>query len=499
MLFHENNNESMSNSDPGVSLITPGSNPFNLISPKSLLPTFLKSDNSTSSNGGTPPTRPFPTLDTPPTQNPNGNSLMSPFLPQNYLSIETPTEISGAPTNEQQIFGMFDTPRTTPAPPFSLQTPGFDIPTPVLTSEGPFPPQQPDKGTSHQPPPPPTDASSLPPMPRSIVRESKRHRPSTPESPVPEDDEDEEEGTPSHANGSASTFFRIADGLNKTSNVKYLGGKQNNQYPMPAQTLELDWNKLPRVYMEQYGLTSIHQLICRAYILGFDRQKRSMIQLGRVSTDKRFNETPDNRWVAVFNDIFIQHASHNYGQRLALRFHLVMGNADEGSDDSERVLCQVDSTEFQTITKRGLEKEQQRERSRIEKHKYGAVVESVEPSIGFPVGYQLVKIYLSGLVGESSTSTGTTNSQLSNSQVTVYFGDQPSPEIHSVKKNVIICETPEHQPGTVEVVVSLVKKDNVGTCLTTKAKFRYVDPTDREAPMLVLKHYAARPESPPDA
>jgi hypothetical protein len=507
-LFNDINNDSMGTPD-GVSLITPSSNPFNLVSPKSLLPTFLKQDQNNSGRNGTP-TRPFPTLDTPPTQNSNGNSLISPglFLPPNYLSnMETPTEIggmnSGLPVNEQQVFSLFDTPRTTPAPPFGtsgLQTPGFDIPTPLLTNEGHFPPhpdtQKSIQTNGHQPPPPPTDTATLPPLPRPIP---KRHRPATPDTPEndDEDEEDDDSNTASHASGNASTFFRIAEGLNKNSNVKYLGGKQNNQYPMPPQTLEVDWNKMPRVYMDQYGVTSIHQLICRAFVLGFDRQKRSMVSLGRISSDKRFHETPDGRWVAVFNDIFVQYASHNYGQRLALRFHLVMINNDGGSDD-DRVLCQADSTEFQTITKRGLEKEQQRERNRIEKHKYGAVVESVEPSIGFPVGNQLVKIYLSGMVGDSSTSTANT-SQLSNSQVSVFFGDQQSPEIHSVKKNVIVCETPEHVPGTVDVVVSLVKKDNVGTCLTSKAKFRFVDPNDREAPLLVLKHYSMKAASPLDA
>jgi hypothetical protein len=470
----------------GVGLITPSSTPFgNLVSPRSLIETFLKHEQS--GNEGTP-MRPIPTLDTPPTQN------QTPGIFGGIIDLKTPTI-----DNEQQLFRigtvMFGNAgaNTTAVPPFEAPAPNFDIPTPEI------PPsmfQQPPihqmqmSGHHHIPPPPPADTTLLPPPPQGIAL--KKISPSTPDSPSSDEDSmDEDNSSSASASSTATTFFRIAEGLNKASNVKYLGGKQNNQYPMPPQMLELDWNKLPRMYIEQYGLNSIHQLICRVYVLGFDRQRRAMVSLGRVSSDKRFHETPDGRWVAVFNDIFVQYASHNYGQRLALRFQLIITNSND-SDDGERVLCQVDSTEFQTITKRGLEKEQQRERNRIEKHKYGAIVEAVEPSIGFPIGNQLVKIYLSGMVGDSSSTSATNPQFLSQSQVTVYFGDQQSPEVHSVKKNIIICETPEHVPGEVDVVVSLVKKDNVGTCLTSKAKFRFVDPNDRDAPLLVLRHYATK-------
>lgn len=66
----------------------------------------------------------------------------------------------------------------------------------------------------------------------------------------------------------------------------------------------------------------------------------------------------------------------------------------------------------------------------------------------------------------------------------VKFGDKPTKEVYSIKRNVIICETPEGTPGIVNVMVSFDKKNFI----PSNAKFQYVNPNDPKGIELLLNH-----------
>lgn len=166
--------------------------------------------------------------------------------------------------------------------------------------------------------------------------------------------------------------------------------------------------------------------------------------------------------MAAFDNIICKFSSHNNGQKLFLRFVLC--------DGSKTRICFIDSEEFETITKRGIDKQKKRKRSDSDS---AATVEDVDPACGFTTGGQLVKV----------TGFGFLCPPLSHA--TVLFGVKESPEIHSMKRNVIICETPAaEKPCSVDVTVSFDKK----SYLQSNAKYRYVDPNDEQGMKEMLKY-----------
>jgi hypothetical protein len=247
-----------------------------------------------------------------------------------------------------------------------------------------------------------------------------------------------------------SNLIKLVEGFNKPLKEKQIGGKDNTKHCLTAQVIELTVNKLPT-----HSDPSV--LSVRANVLGYDRVQRTKVILGFIS-EKQFEERgsgPMARWLCVFDDIIMQHSSHNNGQKLALRFQLL--------DADKRVVCHVDSYEFETITKRGLEKIKERQKRKRTDTGYDSIAECVEPPMGFAHGGQLVKV-----LGNNFVCSPT-------SQVSVTFGDRNAREIHTVKRNYIVCETPENDPGKVQVNVEFDRKGPV----ESNATFHYVDQSDQ--------------------
>jgi hypothetical protein len=262
-----------------------------------------------------------------------------------------------------------------------------------------------------------------------------------------------------------SNLIRLVEGFNTIVKDKQLGGKDNSKHPLPRQVIELTYSKLP-------PNSDPEALTVRASVLGYDRLSRTRSILGNLS-EKRFVEAgsgPMKRWLAIFDDIVIQFSSHNNGQKLAIRFQLL--------DANMKPVCYVDSHEFETITKRGLEKIKERQkRKRSDDDDYSAMVENVDPGIGPIQGGQLVKVQGRGFVCPPV------------SQAVVKFGDRHVREIHSIRRNNIVCETPEGEAGVVDVQVSLGgSPSGKEKFLPTNAQYQYVDPTNTDSVQLMVRY-----------
>ncbi|KAG2393385.1 hypothetical protein C9374_006916 [Naegleria lovaniensis] len=275
-------------------------------------------------------------------------------------------------------------------------------------------------------------------------------------------------------------LIKLVEGFNKPVKEKQIGGRDNTRHPLPNQVVELDVSKLPPG-------SNPSVISVRPVVMGVDRITRKTNRLA-VLNEKPFvrvSTQPMERWIVVFDDIIIQFASHNNGQKLSLKFELL--------DAEKKVVCSIDSYGFETITKRGLEKIKERKKAKesketnkdtTPKRKRGSdteedeedgnepTVEHVSPPYGFVSGGSLVKVIGTGFV---STPV---------SKCVVKFGERDAREIHTVKRNYIVCETPESdKTGIVDVSVKMGED-----FIQSSAKFQYIDPNNPADLQIMIQH-----------
>ena len=268
---------------------------------------------------------------------------------------------------------------------------------------------------------------------------------------------------------SSQNLIKLIEGYNRTllPDETPIGGKDNTKSALPRQVIELNVQSVPKHI-------PVSSLSCKVFVCGYHKVAKSSPTLNNIANnhgmtrvilgevaEKRFepftanNDSEQQRYVAIFDKIICKFSSQNNGQKLCLRFFLC--------DANKTRICFVDSEDFETITKRGIDKRKKRKRGDDESE---PSVHHVEPSLGLTTQRQLVKITGHGLVCPPVQ------------QVQVMFGERESPEVHSVKRNVIICETPvAEKAGLVNVLVSF---DAKRTYLKSNAKYRYVDPSDEQ-------------------
>jgi len=248
-------------------------------------------------------------------------------------------------------------------------------------------------------------------------------------------------------------YLRLVEGFNSSlRGRKQPGGKDNSKEYLPIQKVEL------------YPIKGVEPLtmICKASVCGYDKVKRDKIILGELG-EKKFQEE-SKRYFATFDNLIVKFSSHLNGQKLSLRFSLL--------DSQKNLVSFVDSFEFETITKRGKEKQVEREkRKRVDTFE-DSLVSYVTPSLGPCTGGQLVKIYGQNFICPPVHQT------------IIKFGDRLVREIHSIKRNCIICETPQGDPGIVQVSVSFDKI----TFSPTEATYQYVNPNTQEGVSVLLQN-----------
>jgi hypothetical protein len=98
-------------------------------------------------------------------------------------------------------------------------------------------------------------------------------------------------------------------------------------------------------------------------------------------------------------------------------------------------------------------------------------ISHVSPNIGSSMGGQLVKIYGHGFISPPLNTT------------LIKFGDTLVKEIHSIKRNTIVCEVPPGDVGTVPISVSFDKQN----FLQSDATFQYVNPNTQEGLTFLLQ------------
>lgn len=129
----------------------------------------------------------------------------------------------------------------------------------------------------------------------------------------------------------------IAQGFYYQPRDKQLGGKDNRE-ALPRHVVKVNLN-LFKPHLRP------SKLRIKASLYGYKRLSRHTMELDSFGEQPLTNLNGD--WGAVFDSLIVKHSSHNHGQRLFLRFVLL--------DDSGKELCSVDSSEFETITRRGIE------------------------------------------------------------------------------------------------------------------------------------------------
>eukprot|EP01027_Heterolobosea_sp_BB2_P000298 GEZU01000435.1.p1 GENE.GEZU01000435.1~~GEZU01000435.1.p1 ORF type:complete len:524 (-),score=216.05 GEZU01000435.1:1343-2893(-) len=271
-----------------------------------------------------------------------------------------------------------------------------------------------------------------------------------------------------HHNNSAIPLFQpiltITEGFATAPLQKQPGGKDNMK-KIQKHVIELNVNSLPSGHDPA-------NLKVKASVLGYDRLSRSKmvldecyaVNLKEVSSVGGMTK----RWIAEFDKIVVKRTSHNNGGKLFLRFTLV-----DTTNDIETKIAHVDSAEFETITKRGLEKKRERDRGSVEQEAI-PIAMAVEPPVGVIYGRQYVKV-----VGQSFVPSPV-------SQLIVKFGDATSPEVFTVKRNFILCETPAaEREGQVEVSVSF---DAGKSFIESEAKYLYVNPATADGQQQLLTY-----------
>jgi hypothetical protein len=299
----------------------------------------------------------------------------------------------------------------------------------------------------------------------------------------------------------ANIAVDIVQGFRISPASKQIGGKDNRE-PLPPHIISVNMN----YFIEKQNMTiqEFSRLIVRASLVGYkkpllvkDKLILSTLEDLPMAAQMPLNYQPMQQCYAkmAFKNLVVKHSSHNHGQKLLLRFSVITTGG--------LVLQSVDSAEFETITRRGIEKQRQKDaiikKKQVEgsspstiptspltmqqspttqsprQHvfqpqpvsppspKHTVFVTAIEPNMSLCEGGQLCKIYIQGLP---------TNVPLED--VSVFFGDKESQEVFCVKQHTIVCQIPSSarlMTGEVHINVSL---DDRKSFIPSQTKFNYV-------------------------
>lgn len=304
----------------------------------------------------------------------------------------------------------------------------------------------------------------------------------------------------------------ILDGFNKEPKEKQPSG-HNNKQAMPIHSLQVACTVSSYALLPpQETLRVTVSLACFKH--KFSKHKKQIketlcppVLLDRSAIHPSNQDSSGEKcffWLARFEDIILTQTSHMNGGRLFLRFSLVLG---------ETVLASIDSAGFQTITTRGLKKRADKageppakrgrkptaqknmsnnnnnnssetinpssQKQKIVKDEpqetavsLSPILAAIDPSIGITNGRQFVLITGKNFVVDPSAS------------VLVRFDKVLSPEIYCVNMDRILCETPPHDEGVVDVTVSF---DGGSTFAQGNLKYRYVDHSTSQGKEAILQ------------
>lgn len=254
--------------------------------------------------------------------------------------------------------------------------------------------------------------------------------------PIKEEEEKKVVLTPLLQN--TSNLLKIEQGIITQQNERVLGGRGNKE-PLQRHTLLLNALLLPKNY-------SPENLIVKARLCGL-KKNQSIVEIETLAQTNFIQN--NNEWKCDFDNMVIQHASHNNGQKLFIRFSL---------EHKESLLYRIDTASFETITKRGIEKK----RKKTEVGDLIPTIEYFDPPFCPLKQNNLVKIY------------GKQFPEISVSHILVKFGNVLCNEVICIKKDMILCETPSSQ-DIKDVKVSVSFDRGLTFSNESESSFSFID------------------------
>jgi len=158
-------------------------------------------------------------------------------------------------------------------------------------------------------------------------------------------------------------MFTLISGFTNDTVNKVSGGKDNRE-PLPRQTVRVNLRLVPKHH-------STSNLLVKASIMGFNKNQEPKVVLGDVGKIYLSQNMKTQHDVVElgFDNIVVTQSSHNHGQRLFVRFSLM----DISNRKDPIIIGQVDTKSFQTITRRGKQKQKERKKARITGPEYTAM------------------------------------------------------------------------------------------------------------------------------
>jgi hypothetical protein len=141
----------------------------------------------------------------------------------------------------------------------------------------------------------------------------------------------------------ASVLLELVEGFLTLPKEKVCGGKDNKE-PLPLHVVRVHTDKLLHL--------SGRNLTVRVSLEGYKKLSKERLSIAPI-TQCNLNVTGAAVDIS-FDSIIIKHSSHNCGQKLLLNFSLLC---------DDHVLDYIESARFETITKRGIEKQRAKQRA----------------------------------------------------------------------------------------------------------------------------------------
>eukprot|EP01080_Neovahlkampfia_damariscottae_P006028 gene6028-10030_t len=222
----------------------------------------------------------------------------------------------------------------------------------------------------------------------------------------------------------ANPLFLIQGFLNEPKE-KQSGGKMN-RIPLQRHVILIDVEQLFRGGHDRIYQSELRGLSIQAVVCGHDRLTKEKIEIETVETVKMSKNEKTNvylpegkeEWFCVFDHLVIKESSHNYGQKLFLKFKF----------EINKKVYSIESSTFETISKRAIDKSIKKKydlREDSNKKKLEKRILNIEPAIGFRSS--LSKILISNLE--------------KNDSILIYLGNKFI-ENYAILNNEVVFEIP---------------------------------------------------------
>lgn len=312
------------------------------------------------------------------------------------------------------------------------------------------------------PPPPSVDPSKLPFPPVFMANFSHRHetglsQPASRKRPRPDNmseprkqEKKKRQATGANMKGDQSQphlekpctsnnqLMKLVEGFFQEPKEKVLSGKTNKS-PVHPHRVQVNLNGINDKVEDMMVTASIH---------GYHKLTKTKTEsLGTLQTmklsgssDDLINREEQGKLFVTFKDMVVTKSSHNHGQKLFIRFSLI--------NSEGKSLDHLDSADFSTITRRGVEKRKQKKTKEklakielLEKGIHTPTITGSDPAFIFTGTSQIIKLY------------GKNFGALQSQGLKVNFGNAAAHDVFSVRPDMILVEVGSLKEGNVRVSI----------------------------------------------